>query len=325
MIYKIIFLLGIIISSSFCSYGYIQNQLENKLLKEKINIQFIKDVFFYSKASYCSFENLQTWRCGDDCLHNPHMQHIRVFENKEKNSQGFCGYNPVQNQIVIAIRGTDNLNNWITNLKAFPVDFPSCVECQIHMGFRDHAQSVQEDINLCVKSILKQYINAKIVITGHSLGGAIATLVSIEVLKYLKTKDQVSVYTFGAPKIGNQNFVDYLNQQIPNSYRIVNYYDAVPHLPFKQILDFKHHGYEIWMTNPDSLNQFKVCHSQQLEHQGCSSQVSLLNFSIKNHISYFGIYTGCTKDLYQKEFLEHQNEELQKYLNKIYQQLEKQV
>ncbi|EAR84464.2 lipase family protein (macronuclear) [Tetrahymena thermophila SB210] len=250
------------------------------------------------------------------------MQYINVFENKEKNSQGFCGYNPIKHQIIIAIRGTANLNNWITNLKAFPVDFPDCDGCQIHMGFRDHAQSIQNHINQCVKNILEKYVDANVIITGHSLGGAIATLISVEVLKYLQPKNQISLYTFGAPKIGNQNFVEYLNQIIPNSYRIVNYYDAVPHLPFKQILDFRHHGYEIWMTNPNSINQFKVC---QHEDEQCSSQVSLLNFSVQNHISYFGIYTGCNKEQYQKEFQEHQNEELQKYLNRIYQQLEKQV
>ncbi|KAL4479617.1 hypothetical protein ABPG72_004213 [Tetrahymena utriculariae] len=190
-----------------------------------------------------------------------------------------------QKQVIAALKPFKPENVEMT----FPVEFFDCDGCQIHIGFRDHAQSIQDHINLCVKNILVQNVLSKVIITSHLQGGAIATLVSIELLKQLKANGQIIIYTFGAPKIGNQNFVEYLNKLIPNSYRVVNYYDSVPHLSFKQILDFKHHGYEIWMSNPNSLNQFKVCYNYDLESQGCSAQVSLLDFLIKDYFSYFGI------------------------------------
>ena len=69
-------------------------------------------------------------------------------------------------------------------------------------------------------------------ITGHSLGGAIATLAALEIaINIPQIREQLQLYTYGSPRIGDRNFAQAHSQLIPNSYRIVNLSDSVPLVP----------------------------------------------------------------------------------------------
>lgn len=64
-------------------------------------------------------------------------------------------------------------------------------------------------------------------VTGHSLGAALATTVSL----YLAGKSgmpPVAVYTFAAPTAGDKAFADHFNQVFPSAVNIYNEYDIVP-------------------------------------------------------------------------------------------------
>lgn len=65
--------------------------------------------------------------------------------------------------------------------------------------------------------------------TGHSLGGALATLFAahLHILNY-----QVDTfYTYGSPRIGNSDFADAVSLALPHHNRIVNDNDMVTHVP----------------------------------------------------------------------------------------------
>ena len=49
--------------------------------------------------------------------------------------------------------------------------------------------------------------------------------------KYFEDKNKISTYTFGSPRVGNQQFALYFDSVFGNSYRIVNSNDLVPHVP----------------------------------------------------------------------------------------------
>ena len=78
------------------------------------------------------------------------------------------------------------------------------------------------------------------VVTGHSLGSALATLFVMENKE--KNKFDIStVCTFASPRVGNAEFVNQFNQLPLTSWRIVNTQDIVPKLPLHApFFDYQH-------------------------------------------------------------------------------------
>jgi len=78
------------------------------------------------------------------------------------------------------------------------------------------------------------------VVTGHSLGSALATLFVME--NAAKHKFDISTScTFASPRVGNSEFVRLFNGLAINSWRIVNTDDEVPKLPFRlPLFDYQH-------------------------------------------------------------------------------------
>ena len=87
---------------------------------------------------------------------------------------------------------------------------------QVHKGFNEYvmtAFSLQEDfaganIKENIAKTLMDNPNFTLLITGHSLGGAAATLMAERLVAMGIPKEQVPVVTFGAPAIGNRAFVE---------------------------------------------------------------------------------------------------------------------
>ncbi|KAF7632143.1 Lipase_3 domain-containing protein [Meloidogyne graminicola] len=72
----------------------------------------------------------------------------------------------------------------------------------------------------------------KVTFTGHSLGGALASLAALRtVLDNLRRSDQVQLYTFGQPRVGNTDFAAAHDKYVPLSFRVVHRMDIVPHMP----------------------------------------------------------------------------------------------
>ena len=66
--------------------------------------------------------------------------------------------------------------------------------------------------------------------TGHSLGGALALLAT----RSINTDNLAACYTFGSPRVGNQEFDEVLKAPV---YRVVNAFDLVPFSPPSFIFD----------------------------------------------------------------------------------------
>ena len=106
---------------------------------------------------------------------------------------------------------------------------------RMHQGFIDAYLSVRDRVHEHVQSSASHQYR----ITGHSLGGAIATLCAVDLQynfdgKEGRTDPKISsleVYTFGSPRVGNGAFSDSYNQRVSNTWRIVNGWDAVVGLP----------------------------------------------------------------------------------------------
>ena len=64
------------------------------------------------------------------------------------------------------------------------------------------------------------------VATGHSLGGALATLAAYDIRKQLldnrQSNTQVVCYTFAAPRTGNHAFAREYNAAVPDTWSVIN-------------------------------------------------------------------------------------------------------
>jgi triacylglycerol lipase len=116
---------------------------------------------------------------------------------------------------------------------------------RVHSGFADAVEQVWPE----VRRILGTPSHAKpLWVTGHSLGGAMATLASVRLTSEgYKVR---AVYTYGSPRVGDRLFRD--SYSLCN-YRFVNDNDLVPHLPFRWC--YKHVGKLRLLDNEGDLTE----------------------------------------------------------------------
>tara|TARA_B110000902_G_scaffold188138_1_gene212955 strand:- start:1489 stop:2550 length:1062 start_codon:yes stop_codon:yes gene_type:complete len=125
---------------------------------------------------------------------------------------------------VLAFRGTES-----TSIKDIKADISAItVTCpsggKIHSGFNDAYNEVALDIqNRLDKDDLKEL---PLFITGHSLGGALATIAAKKMTHPLG--GIAACYTFGSPRVGNERWIADFKTPI---YRLVNAVDCVTMLP----------------------------------------------------------------------------------------------
>ena len=91
--------------------------------------------------------------------------------------------------------------------------------------------------------------------TGHSLGGAVATLCAVDIKTELPSQGrQLFLYTFGSPRLGNDLWSDYVFGLLPDGtyQRVTHWDDIIPHAP-PIPAGFKHVGDEVWYQEGDVL------------------------------------------------------------------------
>jgi hypothetical protein len=134
------------------------------------------------------------------------------------------------------------------------------------------------------------YPSAKIFVTGHSLGGALAVLAAVDLKKNFYPRTYMILYTYGQPRVGNEAFSDFIFSQLDGYYvRVTHYDDAVAHLP-PRIKGFKHAGNELWFVNKE-MDELKIeCtnDANDEENGNCSNQF-WLKTGVWSHTNYMGI------------------------------------
>ncbi|MEK4511335.1 lipase family protein [Paenibacillus sp. FSL K6-2524] len=131
-------------------------------------------------------------------------------------------------EIIIAFRGTSSTPNWISNLIASQKRIKYIKEdCLTHRGFTDIYSSARSEI---ISALSKLSPSKTLYITGHSLGGALATLCAIDIAANTHYTSP-NLFTYGSPRVGDPAFAKVFSKYVPNSYRIANPFDIVTHAP----------------------------------------------------------------------------------------------
>lgn len=92
-------------------------------------------------------------------------------------------------------------------------------------------------------------------LTGHSLGAALATLMAFDILNEFQNYNLKYLTTYGSPRVGNKEFSSIMNGYDYTSYRVTHYYDIVPHVP-EEFMGYTHISNEIWYNEGTQNIQF---------------------------------------------------------------------
>ncbi|KAI3452017.1 hypothetical protein Pfo_008682 [Paulownia fortunei] len=201
----------------------------------------------------------------------------------------FHDKNANPDMIFVAFRGTEpfNADYWSTDFDVSWYKFQG-IKGRVHGGFMKALGlkldatwpkniKTGEQLHACntiaeeLKCHFKINLQTRFIVTGHSLGGALAILFpavlalhnEITILERLE-----AVYTFGQPRVGDEKFGRYMKEQFKHYgvryYRFVYSYDIVPRLPYdNSALMFKHFGTCLYIN---SLYEGKVVEEEPFKN-----------------------------------------------------------
>lgn len=179
------------------------------------------------------------------------FEKICFLDNISTDTQVAIWCDSSRRRLVVAFRGTEQ-SRWKdlrTDLMLVPAglnperlggDFKQ--EVQVHSGFLGAYDSVRNRIMTLIKYAIgyddeedaENIPRWHVYVTGHSLGGALATLLALELSSSQMAKNGaifVTMYNFGSPRVGNRRFAEVYNAKVKDSWRIVNHRDIIPTVP----------------------------------------------------------------------------------------------
>ena len=133
-----------------------------------------------------------------------------------------CFFATTPEAVIVSFRGTKELGDWLANLNVLST---TRTYGTVHRGFLGAFQVVEKKL----ETLMAPYRGRPVVVTGHSLGGALALIAAAE----WHGKHDVSwVHTCGQPAVGKRDFQGFIEDKYGDSYfRFVNEDDVVPMVP----------------------------------------------------------------------------------------------
>ncbi|GAB9465242.1 hypothetical protein Gpo141_00002657 [Globisporangium polare] len=239
-----------------------------------------------TSVSYCQEQHIRNWSCGP-CALVPRIDGALVVADARDNFQGLVGYSALYNAVVVAFRGSMDITNWIDNFtftkKRAYKDFPNV---KVHQGFYWAYRSVATQVLPAVRKQLKMHPSASVMVTGHSLGAAVAAICTFE-LHFVENITVNALYSFGEPRVGNPDFSTMLHNSSIDMYRITHFRDVVPHLPPTWV-GFQHTTREVFYDQFQS--SYTLCDAENAEDITCSDACSPLGCtSVVDHLTYLNV------------------------------------
>ncbi|PIL29756.1 hypothetical protein GSI_08195 [Ganoderma sinense ZZ0214-1] len=246
----------------------------------------------FARAAYCPTDQVEKWSCGSSCKALPNVKVLAAGGDDGEIPSFFIAEDPDQKTVVVAHQGTDpqhvlSIANDVEfkQVAANKTLFPQAAKgVQLHSGFQATQGRTADLVLATVKSALKKSGYKKVLVTGHSLGAAIASL-DAAMLRMALSKDvAVKSVVFGLPRVGNSDWATLLNKLIPDFAHVTNQDDPVPNVP-PHFLDFEHPAGELHInTVNNSTGAAAMVACPGSENDNCAAGNSALDTSIPNHL-----------------------------------------
>jgi len=213
-----------------------------------INVQLSNQIYYDPEPKAGS-----TWNviAGGTCLKCTILKPYMV-----KSVAAVLVHCPAVKSFAMVFRGTSNLRNWLTdlNLSRCPNTLgskdkikPASKDNWVHCGFLQILEDAH--INHDISTFAATHNPSVLYVTGHSLGGALATLSAYDIVNHMRYKMEnpssiknVYMSMFGSPRVGGQEFVD-------NFLALASDKTAEPHFDFTRFA-MKKKGRALFTVDP---------------------------------------------------------------------------
>ncbi|XP_058094942.1 uncharacterized protein LOC131240623 isoform X3 [Magnolia sinica] len=254
------------VSTGYSTNENVDSSLERSALDQK-KAEEMKELFITAESAMEAWAMLAT-SLGRPSFIKSEFEKICFLDNPSTDTQVAIWRDSLRKRLVVAFRGTEQ-SRWKdlrTDLMLAPAglnperiggDFNQ--EVQVHSGFLSAYDSVMNRIMSLIKiSIgfvddgLETMPKWHVYVTGHSLGGALATLLALELSSSQMAKCgaiSVTMYNFGSPRVGNKRFAEVYNEKVKDSWRIVNHRDIIPTVP--RLMGYCHVAQPVYLAAGD--------------------------------------------------------------------------
>jgi hypothetical protein len=246
--------------------------LEDGCKNPEYNEEEALEHLLYSKAAFCSEQAITSWSCGAMCDRAPTDKVRYIPEGPVAKVQGYVAQIPIEipdgsTKCIVSFRGSLNFSNWMADLDFRLRDWPLgelknaewCKGCRAHKGFSDAYDELRDDVHEAIRELGC----TRLVLAGHSLGAAVATIASFDLRSAMGYQVEAT-WAFGLPRVGNREFVESFEAAAasegvsPPIWRVVHFHDPVPRLPPTWPFGVAHGGLEVYYTDRASSN-YLVC------------------------------------------------------------------
>ncbi|ORX60627.1 alpha/beta-hydrolase, partial [Hesseltinella vesiculosa] len=200
---------------------------------------------------------------------------------------GYIATSASKKTIYVAFRGTLSVQQLITDLQVTKITYPPVPTAHVAEGFYNSYIEVQSIVVNTVASLLEQYPSYAVRVTGHSLGGAQATLATLDLYQRLDAinTNNIALYTYGELRVGDKDFAAYVTSTGISRIRVVHHADIITFLPTTS-QGYVHGGEEYWIKGLLGGGPTQRCVATY-ESPYCSNTIELLANPV-DHIMYYG-------------------------------------
>lgn len=210
---------------------------------------------------------------------------------------GFVAIDYVHRLIVLAFRGSESRQNWEEDYKVDKVHVQEfCKECQVHHGFWESWKGVSDSTIQLITRLSSDHPDFRFIVTGHSLGAAVATLAAADFRRQSDWFMQhTELFNFGSPRVGNLATARFITSQSASNYRVTSLEDPIPSLPLTK-QGYMHISPEYWIrAHPEkpTRDDFTVL-TGYFNSKGVNQYHQIPDLDRMDlHRRYFGYITGC--------------------------------